>query len=228
VNGTFAPIRGRRMRITRLDECGVPVIGPKSTRVSKGFVSVGLSPQYETADAIAVTNGSGESDFNEPGDSTLTGMNAEIAFTRVDPDLFSLMTGQQVVLDAKAAAVGFRLSGGVPVLGGWGLEVWTDLAGQACAGAKAYGYTLLPFLKGGTIGDFSLENGAASFSLSSSTRENPGWDVGPYDVVDISAAEGTITPGPLLTAIGPKDHFHLQMTTIAPPAESSGLVALAA
>jgi hypothetical protein len=30
----FAPIRGSKMRITRLDECGVPVAGPATTRVS--------------------------------------------------------------------------------------------------------------------------------------------------------------------------------------------------
>lgn len=230
---TFAPIRGRRMRITRLDECGVPVVGAASTRVSKGFVSVGLSPQYEDADAINVTNAAGEIDFNEPGDSTLTGMQAEIAFTRVDPDLLSLITGQQVVVDGAAVATGFRMSGGIPDgLGGWALEVWSDLGGQACAGAKAYGYFLLPFLRGGTIGDFSIENGAANFTITSTTREGSGWEVGPYDVVMHPAGVDPIAdpaePGPLLQTIGPKDHFHLEVTQVAPPAETVGLVALVA
>lgn len=213
------------MRITRLDECGVPVVGPTSTRVSKGFVSVGLSPQYEDADAINVTNAAGEIDFNEPGDSTLTGMQAEVAFTRVDPDLFSLITGQQTVVDGAAVATGFRLSGGAVVAGGWALEVWSDLGGQACAGAKAYGYFLLPYLRGGTVGDFSIENGAANFTITSTTREGAGWDVGPYDVV---MAGEPAAPSPLLTPIGPKDHFHLDMVTVAPPAETAGLVPLAA
>lgn len=225
---TFAPIRGRRMRITRLDECGAPVIGAASTRVSKGFVSVGLSPQYEDADAINMTNAAGEIDFNEPGDSTLTSMQAELAFTRVDPDLFSLITGQQTVVNAGAAAVGFRMEGGAPILGGWALEVWSDLGGQACAGAKAYGYFLLPFLRGGTVGDFSIENGAASFTITSTTREGSQWDVGPYDVVNSAADAAPIVPAPLLTAVGPKTHFHLEVTPVAPPAETVGLVALAA
>ncbi len=226
---TYAPIRGRRMRVTRLDDCGVPVVGAASTRVSKGFVSVGMSPQYEDAAAINVTNAAGEIDFNEPGDSTLTGMQAEVAFTRVDPDLFSLITGQQVVVDGAAVATGLRLSGGVPDnLGGWALEVWSDLGGQVCAGAKAYGYFLLPYLRGGTIGDFTLENGAVSFTITSTTREGSGWDVGPYDVVNTAAAGAPIVAGPLLTPIGDKDHFHLDMVTIAPPAETAGLVALAA
>src|SRR5205085_2449421 len=136
-----------------------------------------------------------------------------IAFTRVDPDLVSLITGNQTVVDHAAAAVGFRLSGGIPILGGWALEVWTDLAGQVCEGAKAYGYTLLPFLRGGKVGDFSIEDGAASFSITSTTREASAWGVGPYDVVHTAA--GATVPGPLLAEIGSKDHFHLQLTTVA-------------
>jgi len=223
----FAPIRGRRMRITRLDECGAPVVGPTSVRVSKGFVSVGLSPQYEDADAISVTNAAGEVEFNEQGDSTLTSMQAEIAFTRVDPDLISLITGNETVVDQAAVAVGFRMSGGVPILGGWALEVWSDLGGQACAGGRSYGYFLLPFLRGGKLGDFTVENGAASFSVTSSTREGSQWGVGPYDVV-MGGTEQAPVAGPLLTEIAPQDHFHLQTTVVAPPAETAGLVPLAA
>jgi hypothetical protein len=225
----FAPIRGRRMRLTRLDECGAPVVGPASTGVSKGFVSVGMAPQYEDADPINMTNAAGEIDFNEVGDATLTGMQAEIAFTRVDPDLFSLITNQQTVVDYNAVASGFRLSGGQVVTGAWALEVWSDLGGQACVGGKSYGYFLLPFLRGGTVGDFSVENGAANFTVTSATRENSQWGTGPYNVVHRAPTGTEVGPQPskLLTAIGPKDHFHLEMTPVAPPAVTDGLVALA-
>ena len=225
---TFAPIRGRRMRITRLDECGAPVVGPTSVRVSKGFVTVGLSPQYEDADAISVTNAAGEVDFNEQGDSTLTSMQAEVAFTRVDPDLISLITGSQTVVDKAAAAVGFRMSGGAPILGGWALEVWSDLGGQACAGGRSYGYFLLPFLRGGKLGDFTIENGAASFSVTSNTREGSQWGVGPYDVALTGGTAEAPVPGPLLAEVGERDHFHMEAVQVAPPAETAGLVALAA
>jgi hypothetical protein len=223
---TFAPIKGRRMRITRLDECGAPVIGPKTTRVSKGFVSVALSPQYDDGEAIAVKDAAGDLDINEPADPTLMSVAATITFTRVDPDLVSLITGNQTVTDAAAKGVGFRLSGGIPVLGGWALEVWSDLAGQLCEGAKAYGYTLLPYFRGGKVGDVSIENGAASFSVSSNTREASLWGAGPYDVVHTGV--GNTVPGPLLDEIGTKDHYHMQLTTVAPPEVTDGLIALAA
>lgn len=231
VAGTsFAPIRGRIMRVTRLDDCGAPVLGPASTRVSKGFVSVGLTPNYEKGTTITVLNAHGEVAFNEPADPYLSSMGANVKFTGVDPDLVSLITGNQTVVDGAASAVGFRLSGAVPVLGGWALEVWTDLGGVACAtpGAKPYGYSLVPFLRGGQLDNFTLENGAASFAVTSTTRERPLWGTGPYDVVDVSSTPGTVTPGPLLSAVGAKDHYHLQVTTIAPPTETAGLVPLAA
>lgn len=226
IGKTFAPIRGKRMRITRLDDCGKPVVGAATTRVSKGFVSVALSPQYEDGEAVRIKNADGEVDINEPADSTLTGLAATIVFTKVDPDLVSLITGNETVVDHAASAVGFRLSGKIDVVGGWALEVWSDLAGQVCEGAKAYGYSLVPFLRGGKLADFTLEEGAASFSVSSNTREASGWGVGPYDVIHTAA--GATNPGPLLTAIKPKDHFHLQLTTVAPPEVTEGLVALAA
>jgi hypothetical protein len=63
--------------------------------------------------------------------------------------------------------------------------------------------------------------------MVSRTRENSGWGTGPYNVLD-TGTPPTSTPAELLTPIGPKDHFHMQETTLAPPAETAGLVALAA
>lgn len=221
------PIRGKRMRITRLDECGVPVVGAATTRVTKGFISLGISPQYEEGESIQQANADGDYEINEPGDASLTHCEVEGSMIGVDPDIVELLTGNPVVLDGAGNAVGFRLQGGIPILGGWGIEVWTGLAGQVCAGAPAYGYSLLPFLRGGQIGDVTIENGAVNLTITSNTRENPGWGEGPYDVVDTAAAL-PIVPGPLLTPIGPKDHWHMQLTTVAPPAVTNGLVALAA
>jgi hypothetical protein len=191
-------------------------------------VSIALTMNYEDTNDITVKNASGQVRFSEPADSFVSSVAAEITFTEVDPDLFSMMSGNPTVLDATSEAVGFRLSGDVSLQGNWSLEAWTDMGGVACGdSSRPYGYTLLPFLRGGKLGDFTIEDGAASFVLSSATRENAGWGVGPYDVVDTSALVGTVTPGPLLDEIGAKDHLHLQLTTIAPPAETAGLVALA-
>jgi hypothetical protein len=220
------PIRGTRMRLTRLDACGVPVIGSASTKVTKGFISIGLSPQYEDGETIVQPNAQGDLEINEPADSYLARLDVEAALIGADPDIVELLSGNPVVLDAGGNAVGFRMQGGAPILGGWAIEVWTNLAGLQCTGSPAYGYALLPFLRGGKIDDVSIENAAVNLTLSSSTRENPGWGLGPYNVVHTVAGPPPTTPGKLLSAIGARDHLHMQMTTVAPPAVTTGLIAL--
>jgi hypothetical protein len=227
----FAPIRGRRMRLTRTDECGAPVVGPATTGVSKGFVSVGMALQYEDGETIRVTNAGGEYEVNELPDAQLVGVEATIAFTGVQPDYAAMITNLPTVLDFQAAAVGLSADGGVPVVGGYGLEVWTDLAGAgACAGGgRSYGYLLLPYLRGGKIQDFTIENGAASFGVVSTSREGSLWGKGPYNVQESGAAVNGVYPaGKLLEAVGSRNHFKLFQTRIAPPAVFDGLAALAA
>jgi hypothetical protein len=218
-------VRGKRMRLTRLDECGVPVVGTATTKVTKGFISLGISPQYEDTDAITQANAEGDLELNEPSLSFLSRADVEGAFIGVDPDIIEMLTGNPVVLDNLGNAVGFRMEGGVSIVGGWAAEVWTDLAGLLCQGARAYGYSLLPFLRGGKLNDVSIEYGAVNATISSSTWEGSGWGTGPYNVVMNGTAPGTA--GKLLTPIGPRSHWHMQVTTVAPPDVTTGLVALA-
>lgn len=228
---SFAPIRGRRMRLTRTDECGAPVIGPATTGVSKGLASVALSLQYEDGETIRVTNAAGDFEINEMPDAQLLGVEATIRFTKVLPDYLAMMTNFPTVVDFAAAAVGFSADGGVPVVAGYGFEVWTDLGGAGvCAdGGRAYGYLLLPYLRGGKISDFTIENGAATFEVVSTSREGSLWGEGPYDVQETGVAVGGVFPaGPLLEPVGERTHFRLFQTKIAPPAVAEDLAALAA
>ena len=113
---------------------------------------------------------------------------------------------------------------GVPVIGGYGLEVWTGVA----ANAAAWGYVLLPALGAGKIGEFTIENGAATFAITSKSKEGSAWGQGPTSYLPIGAGSGGTTPSRLATAIGPKDYVHMERVTVAPPAVQSGLVALSA
>lgn len=219
---SWSPIRGKRMRLTRLSPALAPLVGPASTGVSEGFVSVKITPQYDEGEAIQQKNANGDFCINEKGEVVLEGADAEIQFCGVSPDYLALITGFQTVVDFTAAATGLRLSGGIPVTDGYALEVWTGVAGQK---GTAWGYLLLPALKGGRIGEFTIQNGAATFTVTSSAQENPGWGVGPYDVVAVDA-QGVA--GPLLTALDTKDFVHLDLVTVAPPAATDGLIALAA
>jgi hypothetical protein len=216
----FPMVRGRVMRATRLDGCGERIESTCSAIVSDGFVSVELTANITTSDAIEVTNAAGRVCVSDPSVSSLTNYGVQITFCQVDPELYAMLTGQSVVMDGAtpANAVGFRVSSDVEAAdSGFALEVWSNVPSIACSGEGGegtFGYLLLPFVSGGVLGDFTIENGAVTFVLTNAaTKGGSGWGVGPYNVV-----LDDVTPSPLLTAIGDSDHLHVQLTEVAPPA----------
>lgn len=223
----FALVRGRALRVTKLDGCGSVDLGPRSVVVTDGFISVGLTANNEEGETISVTNAAGKICILDEPSPSFTGYGIEVAFCGVDPELFSMMTGQPVVMDADGVlAIGLRVNSGIDVNdSGFAMELWSNVPVAACdpSGGASYGYFLIPFVKGGTLGDVTIENGAINFTLTgASSKDGSEWGVGPFDVVrDVSDL-----PSPLLTAIDPKDHLNLEVTTVAPPEPTCGATAL--
>lgn len=226
---SFCPavVRGRVMRLTRLDACGVPVIGASTTVVTDGFISVAATDQYEGGDPIRILNANGDLCIDEPGKAQLAQEDLTITLCQINFDAMNIMTGSPLVLDATAPTpntVGFRKRCGNADVR-FALEVWSNVSGQACTdGDQQFFYSLWPLLTNAQFGDYTIENGALNMSLTVSAFCGSGWGVGPYDVVP-----GALdVPGPLLTAIGAQDLYNGELTTIAPPASSCGVQALAA
>lgn len=212
----FALIRGRAMRVTRTNACGAVVLGPKSVVASEGFISIALTANTEEGEAISQTNAAGNICVLDTPSPKFTGYSVEVAFCGVDPDLYALMTGQPVVLDGDDNAVGFQVNSDVDLDGsGFALESWSSVPGAACdeSGDPSYGYFLVPFLKGGVIGDFTIENGAVNFTLTGAqSKDGNSWGVGPHDVLIDSGS-----PSPLLEAVPSTNHLHMQLVTLTPP-----------
>lgn len=223
----FSLVRGRALRVTRLDGCGRVLFGANSQVTTEGFISVGLTANTEEGESISVTNAAGKVCILDEPSPSFTGYSIEVSFCGVDPELFSLMTGQKVVLNAAGTdAIGFRMNSGIS-LGdsGFAMELWSNVPVAACdaSGGSSYGYFLVPFIQGGVLGDFTVENGAINFTLSGATsKDGNEWGAGPYDVV----RDETGVAGPLLTVLDSKDHLHMQLTTVAPPAATCGAEAL--
>jgi hypothetical protein len=220
-------IRSHVVRTTSLDSCGSPIIGPKSTCVSDGHISIKLSPQYEDGEETNQKNAAGKLKVVDKAPDQLKYFNFEIAFMQVDPDIFNQVTGQPIVLDHAGTAVGIRI--GETVDANVAVETWTDIPGTACGpDGKSYGYALLPWIKGGRLGDFSFENALATFTLTGRTSADSLWGTGPYDVVLHAPVAPATTPaaGPLLTELGSDQHFHMEPTSVAPPAVTAGAVPL--
>lgn len=224
-NECFSLVRGRVMRITRLDGCGAVIPGPDSSVVSDGFITVGVTAQTDEGTTISVTNAAGKICILDEPCPTFTGYDVQVEFCGVNPVLYGLMTCQEVVENADGDAVGFRVSSSVDACDcGFAVEVWSSVPAGACdsSGGQNYGYFLIPFVKGGIVGDFTIGNDAVNFTLTgASSKDGTEWGVGPYDVV-----MDTSGPSPLLTPMDEYDHLHMQLTTVPPPDASCDPIAV--
>jgi len=225
----YSLIRGRRMRVTRLDGCGHPVYGTDTQSVTDGFVSVGFTAQTTEAEPVEITNANGDICARDPGNPKFNGYQLEITFCGVQPCIFEMLTGQPPVLDATGETVGFKMNTAIDTsASAFALEVWAGVPGVQCAtgtsGGGSFGYVLIPFVSSGVVGDFTIENAAVNFVVSgASTKDGNGWGIGPYDVVPDAAGDADRLPMPL----DKDDHLYVVWTPIAPPEETDGCVALA-
>jgi hypothetical protein len=224
----FTVVRGKRMRVTRLDDCGnpPPPLDEGALVVTKGFITVSLSSDVEDGTDITQMNADGELCVVDKSRDQFKRWNLEAEFCDVDPALLSLVSNVNVETDWDDDIVGVRSYQGSPT-GAFALELWTGVPGTDCLPGEPsqYGYLLLPFVVPGVLGDITVENGASTFSIGGFTRGSGGWGVGPYDVVPI---DGSNTPGPLGTPMAATEHHLMRLTTIEPPAPDCDLQAMVA
>jgi len=218
----FSLVRGRAMRVTRLDGCGAVVPGPDSQVTSDGFITVSLTANTDEGETISVTNAAGRVCILDEPCPKFTGYDVEVEFCGVDPALYGLMTGQPVVENGAGDVVGFKMNTDVDACdSGFALELWSNVPAAICepGTGQSYGYLLVPFLKGGVIGDFTVGNDAVNFTMSGAkSKDGNTWGVGPYDVVN----DDTGLASPLLEALEPNDHLLVTLTTVAPPDPDCG------
>lgn len=220
----FTPIRGRRMRVTKVNALGRPVYGANSFVVTSGFVSVQFTPEIAEGEETEVRTASGELCVSERGCDELRWITVQIEFCQVDPCLFTLINETWTELrDCVGEVIGWAESHKFSCDTGFALELWTDVTGYTPTtpgAAGAWGYLLLPFIVGGTLGEQTVENGAISFTISGRTKKGSSWGVGPYDVMCNDATTGAC--GPLLTPVGAEEPRRIMLTTCAPPPAACG------
>jgi hypothetical protein len=220
-------LRGRRLRATRLDANGRPVYGDNAAVVTKGFITFGMTTNTEEGEAIVVTDANGDTCIAEAAVPTFNGIAAEAEFCNVDFALFTLLTGQPVVLDEDGRAIGITEEttvnlGDVNVA----LELWlgasADNAGVSEGSQGQFGYVLLPFVGGGVIGDITVENSNITFTITGmQTKNGANWGSGPYDV-ELVGGE----PSPLRVPLSSNAHRRIMHTEVAPPAAYAGSIPL--
>lgn len=214
----FIPVLGKRIRVTRLDNCGNPPEGAEeeSLLATDGFINVALSAEVEDGTEILVRNAAGNICVNERLSNSFKRFNVSIEFCGVNPSLLAMVTNAETYLDYAQDVAGFTIPEGA-IEKDFALELWTGLSGEACAPGteEASGYLLLPFVRGGTLGDLTIDGeNAVTFTLEGAyTKGGNAWGVGPYDVLMNEDNAGA----PLPTPLDPLDHLLLVDTALAPP-----------
>jgi hypothetical protein len=208
------------MRVTRLDECGVPVEGDDSTLVSGGFVQVVTTPVYQDAEEIQVVNANGDNCIDDQADPALRWLTTAIQLCQVNPLLINFLTGDPVVSDDAAPTpntVGFRIDTAVTGTANFALEVWSGVPGQTCGvgTGEQFGYWLYPFVVQAQWGEYTVGNAGLTVDITARTSGGSGWGVGPYDIRRDATTPATLEP--LITPISATQHVNFELTTAPIP-----------
>src|SRR5689334_4259329 len=152
---TFSLVRGKVARVTKTDGCGAKVLGPKNSITTDGWVSAALTANVDEGTAISVLNAAGKACITDTPAPDFTGYGVVLTFCQVDPELYTVLTGNPIVYAADGTTpVGFDVNSDVDLsVSGFALEIWSSVpAGLCSGGSQQYGYFLLPFLQGGVLG----------------------------------------------------------------------------
>lgn len=217
------PLRGKAIRVTKLDSCGRYIPGASASMLATdGFVSISLSAETEDGSEFMSRKANGSFCVNERTSPAFKNFGVELNFCGVNPALMSLVTNATPYSDYAGDLAGFTVPEG-DINKWFAIELWTGLANTACAAgsAEASGYILLPFVQAGVLGDIEI-NGedTVDFSMSEAfTKGNNSWGTGPYNVVYNQSGVASKLP----TALSPYDHLLMMDTGLATPVLSSDL-----
>ncbi|WP_067671841.1 hypothetical protein [Nocardia miyunensis] len=230
----FAVVKGKRLRATLVDACGMPLHGPRSRIVTSGFVTLKASPVMRDADDIEQTNAEGRVCVSDRTPPERKWWALSIELCGVNTDLFNMLLDWEVVTSWDGKPIGFSDQKEVPDQTGVAIELWSGvgsddecdvptsddiLVGAGGDLVLPYGYMLWPVLKEAQVGDVEIGAKASTFTLSGITAAGTRWGRGPYNVMPIDADN---TPGRLLKEIKVGQHYRSFKTTIAPPDVTDG------
>lgn len=152
VSNYAASVQGVCLRLTRLNPDGTPVQAAEgAVYVTKAFMRVSFTPEYEEGDEVTEKNAAGEVCITYKAPDTLKRATMELAICEPDPEVTELLTGG-VLLNLPSDLAGTSLDGK------------TDLAGTTVGYAS------------GKVGDAPNPDGVAlevwSLAIRDGARDN--------------------------------------------------------
>ncbi|MDK1473607.1 hypothetical protein QNO07_09265 [Streptomyces sp. 549] len=208
------PIKGTHLRIVALDVCGNPVTGSSSlVLVTKGFVQVQMSPDYEDGVEFFERTADGSVCVNQKDDPVLKRYELTIDFCEVNMLGIAFITSaRSLTLGSPATGTGFAVAeGSAP--NRFSLEVWQEVAGAgACdpSGQQRFIYNAFPNVGASRFGDYTIENDRSTLQIMAETRAaSPQWLSG--------LGESWLPAGEVLQT---DEHWALNVTTNPPPTQA--------
>lgn len=209
-----SPLRAQVARVIRLDTCCNPATGTGNTVVFQGFTSIDPSPEYDEGTEHIVRDATGAPCVVDKDESFLKRVALDIEFCRFDPDLFTLMTGQQLlVTGGPVTGSGVAFDGNL-LTNRFSLEVWQPLAGTACTttGNRLFMYWAFPCVGQPMVDLGTIEDGPMTLTVSGETRPHgSGW-----------ATDGRISPYLGGNTLVNQKHFLFNISSVAPPTAACG------
>lgn len=226
--GCFKPLQGATFRVTKLDDCGVPLYNECSYAVSDGQTQVEITPNTTDGQQFQQLNAAGNPLVNQQAKTILNWFDYEIIMAVKDPELFYLMTGADIFLDYGGLSAGNVITEDNYATGNFALEVWLGTSQQECPPAPGvqapfYGYILLPWTVDGKLSDsITIANDLITYTFAGRSRKGSPWGVGPYDVM----LDGSGLPAPLPSALSANAHYLDLFTQLPPPEPDCGCLTL--
>lgn len=176
-------VAGMAIRLTRLQASGALVTGPSASYVTKKFVSLGFTPEYETGDEFTTKAADGSVCVTWKAPDTLKRVTLSIALCDPDPEFTEMIAGG-TLLSSGGSSVGYK----APLVGvdatpnGVAIEVWSiaNVNGRQAA-TNPYWHWVFPYAQMHQAGERAIQNDLLATSFE-------GWGVGNVGFGDGPAA----------------------------------------
>ncbi len=201
--GTVADpiVHGLRMRVTNLDQNGVPTPGTDQMYVTDAYTKVGIKPVYSDGNEIEVKNASGVTCVQYRSPDTFKRADIEIELCTYDPYLQAMLSGGTVeTLNTNRVGWNAPAIGEVADTGGLSIEVWGRRVDDGEENADyPYMWFVYPRVKNLQMGDFEHGDDALMPKFSGQAYENDNWFDGPTNDFPLAVSSRVVNAAPTST-----------------------------
>lgn len=181
-----ASVSGTHIRITRLGTDGAPLVGEKNAYVTKAFVSLSMSPEFEDGDEFTRKTASGEVCISVKSPDTLKRVTLSISLCNPDPEFTQMLSGGVLLSDAVDTdkTVGWLApaTGVDPNPNGVAIEVWSKaMIGGKPAPTDPYYHWLIPYAVMRLSGEQVIQNDILETTFEGWGVGNAGFGDGPAE-----------------------------------------------